>query len=321
MLVEVDSAVFAENTNALNVIRLFDLFIRDVHEWSADISQIDPVDEFFGEHVPVMRDTYRSIAMKSVAASSWRSVDRPLVRVEGGTLDDHLHDLSRPAVLLVENDSSDKSFLRAIALVLRADDILTAIKERNLDIRNGGGKHDAGRQAREQRDEFRLIPRVALLLDSDRMHPNAVTKCHRIADQAREFDVKAHVLEFRESENYVPNRVLAQSGHHRRMAETSRRLEALKELTPRQRAYFDMKDGFKRTPGKPLEPDPTHEGLFDDVPQRTLMRLSKGFGKNLTEKMETLASQGRVTESDLAVLGEDVVQELHRILDMLRTIV
>jgi hypothetical protein len=321
MLVEVDSEVLNDHAHALDVIRLFDLFLQNVHEWVVDFAQIDDVGDFFGTHVPVMRDTYLSLAMKTVSASPWRVVDRTPVRVGPGTLSDLLHDLSRPAVLVVENDVSDKSFLRAIAMILDGEDILAAIDRRILDVRNGGGKHGAGRQACEHVEGFRLVPRVALLLDSDRLAPGSSTACHRIADKARQAGVEAHVLEFREAENYVPNRVLAPNGRRRDTAETSRRLTALKELSPVQRAHFDMKSGFGTRGGTQVTPDPAHAGLYDDLSPRTLVKLSSGFGSGLTKRMEEMASQGRLTGSDLSALGEGVVEELRRILHMLRTIV
>ncbi|MES0832161.1 hypothetical protein [Nocardiopsis tropica] len=322
MIVEVDSDIFAEHANAADVIRLFDLFIRGVHAWAPDISQIEDVDSFFGTHVPMMRQTYRSLAEKAVSASPWQPANTaPAVRVTVETLTDHVHDLSVPAVLLVENNASDKSFLQAIAMVLDGDDILTAIGERTLDIRNGGGKDDAGRQAHEAVDEFRRLPRVALLLDSDRMRPGEMTKCHQIAERAREQGVVTHVLEFRETENYVPNRVLALAVRRGGATAASRKLTALKELSPDQRAHFDMKHGFRAQRGAPVVPHRAHGDLYDGVPARTLVKLSEGFGSDLTKRMEAAATQGHVRRSDLSSLGEGVVEELRGVLHMLRTIV
>ncbi|MCK9871904.1 hypothetical protein AB0M72_27370 [Nocardiopsis dassonvillei] len=321
MRVRVESEVFTGPVDVAEVFRLFDLFLRGNHVWEAEMTQAAEVGVFFGKHMPPLSQTLTSLAMKTGAASAWRPTEPPQVTVTATTLTDDLHDLTGPAILMVENNASDKAFLKAVAMVLDGDDLLTAIDQGLLDIRHGGGKHDAVRQANDHAERFRRTPRVALLLDSDRLYPGQETVCHRLAARARQAGVAVHVLEFRETENYVPNRVLAPNGRRRDSSEASRRLSALKELNDRQRAHFDMKNGFKSSSDGGVVVDTVQRDLYADVPRRTLVKLGTGFGSDLTGRMEESASQGRIKEVDLSSLGEGVVEELRRVLRMLRTIV
>jgi hypothetical protein len=186
------------------------------------------------------------------------------------------------------------------------------VKRDWLVIDNGGGLAGACRRAREEREKFRLIPRVAALFDSDRMVPASSEKAHALAERLRGHDILVHVLEFREAENYIPNRVLHTLKPYHLIHP---RIDALKRLSHEQRGHFDMKRGFDRTSGVP----DSQKVLFAGVPSQVIAMLGQGFGSNVIEELGERADA--LGEADFAGLGPDVCRELRSILEMLRKIV
>src|SRR5262249_13891263 len=115
---------------------------------------------------------------------------------------------------IVEDQDSDGCFIRVLARVLQADQVLRALSQGWLEIEHGGGGSLA-KVAESAVGRYRRLVRVAALLDSDRMVPGQRTNSHEKADRLRLLGVLVHVLELREAENYVPNRILRTIGRPR----------------------------------------------------------------------------------------------------------
>jgi hypothetical protein len=123
------------------------------------------------------------------------------------------------------------------------------------------------------------------------------------------------VLEFREAENYVPSRVLANIGRQR---VASRKVGLLKKLTPQQRGHFDMKGGFGPVDEPPVVPTSQTE-LFAGVEMDVLKGLRGGFGKDLLKRLEDMS--GNLTEQDFVSLGADTSAELRTLLTKLTRVI
>ncbi|MEU8174029.1 hypothetical protein AB0C14_14210 [Microbispora hainanensis] len=318
MRVEIHSGVFSVDDGVATAHDLIRLFLEGRHDWIVHPDQVDEVSDFFKRHFPTLSPVYTEFAVKASAAQAWMThADAPLL-VTAHTIHDDVWDLRQPAVLLVEDEFSDRCFLLAVARVFEMTSVAEAEATHRLDIRHCGGKDRAYRQALHVASRFRRTIRAALLLDSDRFAPGQVTRCHKIADNARAVGVQVHVLELREVENYVPNKVLAMLQPIR---ETTKKIDALKTLTPEQRGYFDMKKGFPARGLSVSRVPPGHEALYDGVPNETIDKLREGFGSNLAELMERAAADGRLTRSDFEKLGEGIATELRQLLAMLQRII
>ncbi|RCG31382.1 hypothetical protein DQ384_11790 [Sphaerisporangium album] len=126
--------------------------------------------------------------------------------------------------------------------------------------------------------------------------------------------MKVHVLELREAENYIPNRLLQAKKPYR---EASQRLKFFKKLTKEQRGHFDMKLGF----GKSGEVPENQKSLFDGLPDKVVSGLKQGFGADVIKLFQDVAAH-RITEADFdRDLGSDAATELRSILTLLRQIV
>lgn len=292
------------------LIELLRCFAEQRHEWVTDAVVVVAVEQFLPKHVPSLAGSYVALARKAaVAVQAWTGTSQAgeVVRVTRADLADHAADLCQPAVVVVENQESDGYFLEAVAHVLGDQRIRNALRERWVEICNGGGS-TLVKVAREAASRFRRVVRVSAVLDSDRLIPRQRTGSHDKADQLRRLDIAVHVLERREAENYVPYRVLARIG---RAAEASERLKRLKQLTPQQREHYDMKHGFRRV-DKSTDAAEAHQELFPDIDQRARRVLHDGFGTDLLKRLHD--DRNGLTERDFAQLGDDVLTELRTML-------
>ena len=289
---------------------LYDLlrcFVHNRHDWVTNSLVVAAVEAFLPQHLPTLADTYVALARKAAVGKDWTGTSQAgeVVRVGRADLGDYSADLCQPAVLVVENQHSDGFFLHAVAHVFGHERIITALRERWVEIHNGGGS-SLVKVAEAAAARYRRVVRVVALLDSDRLIPRQRTGSHDKADKLTKMKVAVHVLDRREAENYVPYRVLAQAG---RRPVASRRLAFLKRLTQDQREHFDMKHGFKKV--RPAV-QAAQRDLFDALDLDVRLGLHDGFGQDLLQRMHN--DRERLTEHDFAQLGDEVVAELRALL-------
>lgn len=316
MQVDLAREVFCEADALPDVLNLLRRFAEGPHDWVADPATIEAAKQYLSEQAPHLADTYIDLAHKGVVAAAWSSGSdsRTVVRIEPSELADYTADLCRPAVLVVEDQESDGCFVRALSYVFRADGVLRAVSRGWLEIEHGGGS-SIDRVAQSVARRYRRCVRVAALLDSDRMIPGQKTSAYEKADQLTRVGIVVHVLELREAENYVPNRVLITVGRQR---DASRRLDSLKKLTLQQRGYLDIKKGFGPTNSAPVIRDEQAD-FFRDLDQDVLVALRGGFGMDLLKRLEE--AKERLTERDFASLGEDAIADLRALLAKLVSVI
>jgi hypothetical protein len=215
-------------------------------------------------------------------------------------------------VLVVEDQETDGCFVRALAEIFRADRLRRALSKDWLLIVHGGGSGSLARVAREAARRFHRSIRVSALYDSDRLVPGTHTGCHTKANALAADAIVVHVLELREAENYVPNKVLASCG---KPSHAARKLGLLKRLTPQQRGHFAMKKGF----GPACVVPPEQAELFADLDSEILIGLRDGFGNDLLHRLSAMSSQ--LTERDFAAQGIDVDAEIRRFLGKIATVI
>lgn len=321
MRVDLAPEVFSDTDDStgpyapLDLHRLYDLlrcFAEERHEWVvADEAVVAAVREFVPRHLPQLADTYIALAEDAaVTVKAWTGTTQATsdpVAVSRADLAEHAEDLCQRAVIVVENQESDGHFLETVAYVLNHQRILTALRNRWVEIGHGGGS-DLVKAALAAGNRFRRVIRVVAVLDSDRLIPRQRTGSHDKAKTLEDLDIGVHVLVRREAENYVPDKVLAGIGQ---LAEASARVDRLKHLTPEQRGHYDMKHGFTKV-HKSAEVTRANQELFSDLDHRTRSALHAGFGSDLLSRMHTYRQS--LTEHDFAQLGDGVVAELRELL-------
>ncbi|MFJ8649842.1 hypothetical protein ACIRNI_27440 [Streptomyces sp. NPDC093546] len=324
--------------NAELILKLIAFFREARHEWAISPRDVDAVHAFLERHLPVLAQSYLLLAQKASMAQVWAPHEGTagVVRVASETLTADIRDLERPAVLVVENAIYDWQMIEALARLLGCEDVIDAKAGSRLGVYNGGGKDGAARHAVDQAAQFSRTKRVVLVIDSDSFHPKDRTGNHEKAEAAAREGVSAHVLSFREMENYIPNRVLARQPNRTvGMSSMAKRLESLKALSPDQRAHFDMKHGFKGKPQKGADQKgrhskkagttyavpPRHGDLYDEVAEHDLITLQEGFGTDLPSLFLQEVMRGGISERDLDGLGPGVKQELRSMFETIRGVI
>ncbi|WP_030453961.1 hypothetical protein [Herbidospora cretacea] len=311
MRVEISPHLYASPAYADEVAAMLRQFVKGRHVWVIGFADLEQLGAYLRrEMVPKNAQVHQDLAREAVKQNAaYRAGSALPVVLTGDNVIRQVADLERCAVVVVEDNATDGCFLKAIAKVFGRADILRALADGRLEIRHGGGADGACRIAREEHST-RVIPRVAALLDSDRLLPGDRPKSQEKFDALQARGVHVHVLEFRESENYIPNKALRAA---KPLKESSERLSHLKTLSVVQRAHFDMKAGFKG--GVPDRQLP----LYADVPSHVLLGLQTGFGAKIIEVLGREANT--LNQEDFDKLGPTVADEMHAILDMLGKIV
>ncbi|MFD8639139.1 hypothetical protein ACFV14_02395 [Streptomyces zaomyceticus] len=324
--------------NAELILKLIAFFREARHEWAISPRDVDAVYAFLERHLPVLAQSYLLLAQKASMAQVWapHGGTAGVVRVAGETLTADIRDLERQAVLVVENAIYDWQMIEALARLLGCEDVIDAKAGSRLGVYNGGGKDGAIAHAVDQAAQFSRTKRVVLVIDSDSFHPMDRTGNHLKAEDAAREGVSAHVLRFREMENYIPNRVLArQPKKGVGMSSMAKRLESLKTFSPEQRAHFDMKHGFKGKPQKGADQKgrhskkagityfipPRHGDLYDEVAEPDLITLQEGFGTDLPGLFLQEVMRGGISERDLDGLGPGAKQELRSMFETIRGVI
>ncbi|MFJ3926592.1 hypothetical protein [Streptomyces sp. NPDC090022] len=324
--------------NAELILKLIAFFREARHEWAISPRDVDAVHTFLERHLPVLAQSYLLLAQKASMAQAWAPHEGTagMVRVTGETLTADIRDLERPAVLVVENAIYDWQMIEALARLLGCEDVIDAKAGSRLGVYNGGGKDGATVHAVDQAAQFSRTKRVVLVIDSDSFHPMDRTDNHEKAEAAAREGVSAHVLSFREMENYIPNRVLARQPKKTvGMSSMAKRLESLKTFSPAQRAHFDMKHGFKgkqqkgadqkgrhsKKAGATYVIPPRHGDLYDEVAEQDLITLQEGFGTDLPGLFLQEVMRGGISERDLDGLGPGAKQELRSMFETIRGVI
>ncbi|WP_328608059.1 hypothetical protein OG943_02705 [Amycolatopsis sp. NBC_00345] len=294
MLIDIEVAAFVGGPrNLKDLLVLMGMFADGRHQWMpSDHATLAAAHSYFREHAPTIADSTIVLAEKALVATVWQpgQASMPL-QINDADVRDATEDLSKAAVLVVEDLTNDGHFIRALAKIFEKEAILSALERKWLVIRHSGGER-LEIVARADRENFSNIVRVFALLDSDKLTPEQQTKSHKKAQRLAELGIKVHVLEMREAENYVPNQILALCGASR--TKSSRKITHLKKLTKEQRAYFDMKHGF----GPEDQPARIHEKQIDlylGLSEQTKNALCGGFGnsilKTFNEHSRTISSK------------------------------
>lgn len=314
MRVELDSDVFNDSAALTDLLNLLRCFATGQHDWESDTAVAAAAARYFSENAPTFR-AGPELGRKGAVAAAWRGAEDQgvVVRIRRDDLADYAVDLCQAAQWIVEDRESDKHFVEAVARAFGIGRLVHAIEQGWVEFTHGGGSRLVS-VAAAHISRYRRVVRVGVLLDSDRLVPGERTPAHDKGDQLRQAGASVHVLELREAENYVPNRVLATVRHP---ALTSRRLRHLKRLSPQQRGHLDIKKGFGPPGQAPAVPS-KQQALFRGVAASVLRGLQGGFGSALLQRMSEC---GGLCEQDFARLGKDVVDDLRRMLATLSRVI
>jgi hypothetical protein len=292
------------------VLKLLEAFDSGRHDWIVDALGMDAVEEFLPRHVPTLAATYTSLARgAAVASRAWTGTSQAAttVRITPEDLDDYAADLSRSAVVIVEDLESDGNhFLPTLAHVFGAERIRVALDKGWLEVRHSGGTGRIPAVAAAEAARFRRLIRVVAFLDSDRLFPGEETLSMQSAAKAKAVPIEVHVLAFREAENYAPDKVLRQVGNKR---EAELKVAALRKLPAQHRRHVDMKKGLARWP------IPQQRNAFGAVDPGVVRDLRGGFGSTVLKTMFEMRLD--LSEHDFVEMDADAAHDLRTLLALI----
>lgn len=238
--------------------------------------------------------------------------------------------LSRPFVIVVENELFDGSFLLWMARALGFDRFVKAYRDGRFVFRHAGGKDWLVRSAEVlargvwPRAGNSLPQAVALcacaLLDNDSRFPGHDPNLQILAG-LRPYVALVHQLQRRSIESYLSHATLLRFDSSPAF---KRKVDALFRLDLNQRKYYNMKTGFRF--GSEISPTKDHylnahldavkEGekqLFANVLESDWPELAEGFGRKLA--MIYVAQEHRPTAADGRAIDAEAQSELRSFLE------
>lgn len=274
MRVQFDPEVF-NTPSAFHVLdQLFRFFETERHQW--DTRPIGNGLGWAAESVfdsPWLQEQSRTVLSirefleKIFTVSGYATPHKLVLLVKGGSdvLDRaertvsvaHAHPvLARPAYVFVENQFSDVRFLTR---VLRAFDAWSGLegffKEKFIEWEHAGGTGQIKDMVAQRMEDPAIIPaRILVVRDGDRtpegLSEETKKSIERLRQWCAETGVKLHVLTKRDSENYLPKRLLPQQRTD--SVKVGKRYE---DLSPTEQDVFDMKKGFGGKVGEAFDQD------------------------------------------------------------------
>ncbi|MGW3604375.1 hypothetical protein [Micromonospora sp. NPDC005161] len=253
MHLDIKADVF-HSGDQLTVAKLLDLAMSGRHRWRPDRAVAESAARF-AETLP-FKAVKTFVEHALVEAFKPTTAEDTSAVVTAARLKDLVEDLSRPAVLVVEDEITEESFLLAVAEAFGEHAIVQALGAHWLRLSHAGGKDRMVQFVERRRREFSVLIRVAALMDSDRGSAGQRTKNDTYALQIRALDgvSEVHVWHCRELENYVPCRVWEEAFVGREAGERDAKLASLRRMAHETRHYVDVKKHFGGSMPKPLIP-------------------------------------------------------------------
>jgi hypothetical protein len=174
------------------------------------------------------------------------------------SLEEAIKYLQQPVKVLLENSLNDGHFLNALLnnFKKRGKKIQKHKEKKWLNYEMGGGTTMRDVVEREKMDlpsdfstkEKHKYLRLFALIDSDKRHPTQRldTAKQNLVDFFIENEIKYHVLQKREIENYLPEEAFQSMLGSETSEETKTYIRAYLDLCPTQKDFFDIEKGFHK---------------------------------------------------------------------------
>ena len=191
--------------------------------------------------------------------------------------------LAMPAIVIVENEESDGTFLNAIITAYGRTELRFAFQSRWIELDHAGGYGEIEKRIQRYLERTQGPKRVLVIADSDRLSPGHESQTFKKIDSACTIlGVPYIVLAKRTIENYLPVGALQRSPK-------TGCYQAFLKLTPQQRDHYGMKKGFARhESGAPKIPD-EQVTIFEHLPKKVVEDLCGGFGTEAWKLFQTAA--------------------------------
>lgn len=291
MIVQINSAVFNEDSNFKKLNHMFVFFEDEKHTLflNEDISEskwVNSTSKITREfcEVEFKNSIYHSKKKVNLKINNYNDISNNIYSV----LDAYIL-LQNIPIIFVENASSDGLFLSCIFNnFTECEKIKRNYKNRWLEIRGVGGKNEFIKEINNELRKFRKekLPnekylRAVLIIDSDKKYPQEnLSERHKlIKNYCDEKEIKFHVLEKREIESYLPVEAFTNFPHKHEIINSYLSLDNI------QQSYYDFQNGFD---GKNISTlDVNIQNLYREILPQDEKHLRVGFDKSIKNKFSS----------------------------------
>lgn len=325
MLVELSTDLFPSPPSSIEINALAYLALIGRHR----IILADDADPAFGEWFDqlnedaktewdlILSDGYDLEALEPAARvlkvnaggpADWSS-DPPSI-----PLTDAVRFLQQPLIALLEDWSSDRAFVLAVASLDNRSYLLKMEERGALSFDNGGGITNMPKQLLAIVSKSGGAGRVWALFDGDGLRPNEASRdSERLKQTCIDNSIEYHQLNRRSIESYLPRDALETWAVETDVPARKKKIRAFLRLNRDQRSHFNMKDGFaqdaKRT-------DASAGDLYDGVTAQDKEALAVGFGANIGQSYKTYSFSEQSLRDDES--WHELNRFIYRLVELVR---
>jgi hypothetical protein len=267
-----------ENNSDYN-IRMLDKFLHLSDErHSLYINDDDIIDSLMNSNWYLeLRNSYKKQIEENIVRSMQSSKPKSVFTISNSDVNafsthEALVILEAPLKLILENIENDAYFIRALIknFKKKSEKIKQHLSESWLKFDMGGGStipnviRNEKQQFENNKGKFpkesHIYLRYFVLIDSDKNHPNAILNDDKkkLIQLLESNNIKYHVLEKREMENYMPDIVFSEIQGNQNY------IKAYLDLESVQKDYFDIEKGFdSKYQQLPLKVQELYESVSD----------------------------------------------------------
>ena len=280
MIIEIKPNIFKDIQNLKDVSYLLNIFSENRrYDYFCEYSLIKDT-SLFSDLLQLNKDLIEEYFNRFIRESNFKidyNVSKVSTETEFNLIEAKIF-FNQPFIVILENNLNDGYFV---------DQIITAFKKKGKKIRkhkinnwlkygNGGGCTNIPNFIEGEKKNYENLPktnhkylRCFVLIDSDKRYPTEHKhEREKLFTFLKENNIPYHELTKREMENYLPDEII------REITGNDEYVEAYLSLTPIQKDYFDIENGF----------DDKNFDSFDEDIRELFDGLSKGtistFRKN-----------------------------------------
>lgn len=220
--------------------------------------------------------------------------------------------LSKPPLVIVENEINDLNFIKLILFSTGNRKVVEA-HGKFWDTASIGGCGQIPALIEHKIRTKTSSCKIFVLHDSDRFYPQEnLSRTHiNIINKCRTFNISHHTLAKREAENYITDSYIFDKNQ-----QNTNFCTAWKSLTEAQKSHYDFKYGFSRK-------SHTHQvygGLFNGLSPEIEEELHNGFGEDIANDVYTDEHYSYYSKDKIMAWSPNVNHEFKKISDSIKSI-
>lgn len=253
MRIKIESDIFNATTPNIDLIELNYFFNIIFYKERHSIVITDP--EILQSDILNQLPNIKDIIERSFTESVVSSLDEYdcLISINGEdiidqkifTLEEGIRYLMQPVSIILENSQNDAPFINAIIRSFDQSGTIRKHLDNNwIQFENAGGCDNTKNYILGRCEYYKnksKFFRCIIILDSDKQYPeHIITKYNKLCPILDEKKIIYHILEKRMMENYLPVDALNNIPN-----EFKKWLDAYKYLTPQQKDFYNISNGFR----------------------------------------------------------------------------